>query len=57
MESQKILEIVANSYVFPYDESKCIDYKTPTKQFYKKFQFYYNTNELFYVEKRCKIIE
>ena len=37
MEIQKILEIVANSHVFPYDKSKCIDYKTPTKLFYKKF--------------------
>lgn len=42
METQKILEIVANSYVFPYDGSKCIDYKTPTKQFYKKFLYFFN---------------
>ena len=37
MEIQKILEIAANSYVFPYDGSKCIDYKTLSKQIYKKF--------------------
>lgn len=40
MESQKILEIVANSYVFPYDESKCIDYKKQSKHFYKKFPLF-----------------
>ena len=37
MEIQKILEIVANSNVFPYAGSKCIDKNLQTKKFYKKF--------------------
>ena len=44
MEIQKILEIVANSYVFPYDESKCIDKKKQTKHLYKKFSQKFNNN-------------
>jgi len=37
MKTQKILEIVANSIVFSYVGSKCIDKKLQTKIFHKKF--------------------